>query len=95
MVNFFGKNSGAGIFPSKFRIKGSIQDSKYYNQEWEGERIGKNKEGQILIYGITTGSGKVCHIAKPGRGCILIGWSAKIKPVHKKVFLNCIISRSP
>lgn len=33
----FGKNSG-GMFPSKFRIKGGIQNSTHYNQR---ERIGK------------------------------------------------------
>lgn len=53
----------------------------------------KKKEGQKLVC-----SGKVCHIAKPERmECknILEEWGAKIKPVHKKVFLNCIIGRSP
>lgn len=86
----FGKNSGVGVVPSKFRIKGSIQDSKHYNQERERERIGKNKEGQKLVC-----NGKVCHIAKPESGCILTELSAKIKPVHKKVFLNCIIGTPP
>lgn len=28
------------------------------------------------------------HIAKPESGCILIEWSTKIKPVHKKECLN-------
>lgn len=75
---------------SKFRIKGSIWDSKHHNQEWERERLGKNKEGQKLVC-----HDKVRHIAKPESGYILIEWSAKIKPVHKKIFLNCIIGTSP
>lgn len=86
----FGKNSGAGMSLSKFRIKGSIWDSKHHNQEWERERLGKNKEGQKLVC-----HDKVRHIAKPESGYILIEWSAKIKPVHKQIFLNCIIGTSP